>query len=109
MLEPSRLLPFYSQLYRNLFFAQYMAARLGVQWGLVNLVSSGQFQRRKGPAFADPTPSIHSMLPNKSKSQFRFYSWEKLFADCVSGHKELQDLDEYLRHKSSNGANALDI
>lgn len=44
LLTPSSSEPFYSQLYRNLVFAIYMAKKLGVKWGLVNLVCERRFR-----------------------------------------------------------------
>jgi hypothetical protein len=99
--------PFYSQLYRNLVFAIYMANKLDVRWGLVNLVCKGQFHQR--PEFQDPTQFIHALLPKKSRHQFLFYSWERLYADHVANAKELKDLAEYIYNKSANGVKALAV
>jgi hypothetical protein len=99
--------PFYSQLYRNLVFAIYMANKLDVRWGLVNLVCEGQFDQR--PEFQDPTQFIHALLPEKSRDQFLFYSWERLYADHVAKATELKDLAEYMYNKSANGVKALAV
>jgi hypothetical protein len=110
LLNPSLSGPFYSQLYRNLVFAIHMAEQLGVKWGLVNLVSEGQFhQRRKKVEFQDPTPFIQGLLPEKSRGRFTFYSWERLYAEHVDNVTELQDLAAYMYNKSANGVRALDV
>jgi len=102
--------PFYSQLYRNLVFAIYMANKLDVRWGLVNLVCEGQFhQRQHKVEFQDPTQFIHTLLPEKSRDQFLFYSWERLYADHVAKATELKDLAEYMYNKSANGVKALAV
>ncbi len=110
LLAPSSSGPFYSQLYRNLVFAIYMANKLNVRWGLVNLVCAEQFhQRRHEVEFQDPTEFIRSLLPEKSRDQFVFYSWERLYADHVAKVAELNDLAEYMYNKSANGVKALDV
>jgi hypothetical protein len=108
--EPPAAGPFYSQLYRNLVFAMWMANKLGVKWGVVNLVSEKQFQQRQDKVeFQDPTQFIHSCLPEKSRGQFLFYSWEQLYSDHVADTPELNDLAEYMRNKSANGEKALAV
>lgn len=107
LLAPSSSGPFYSQLYRNLVFAIYMANKLDVRWGLVNLVCKGQFrQRRNRVEFRDPTQCIHALLPGKSRGQFLLYSWEQLYTDNIAKAIELKDLAEYMYNKSANGAKA---
>lgn len=102
--------PFYSQLYRNLVFAMWMANELKVKWGLISLVGEEQFrQRGKKVEFQDPTPFIHALLPEKSRDQFKFYSWEKLYTDLVMKNAELNGLAEYMHNKSANGAKALAV
>jgi hypothetical protein len=110
LLAPSSSGPFYSQLYRNLVFAIYMANKLDVRWGLVNLVCEGQFHQRQDKVeFQDPTQFIHALLPEKSHDQFLFYSWERLYADHVAKATELKDLAEYMCNKSANGVKALAV
>lgn len=110
LLAPSPSGPFYSQLYRNLVFAIYMANKLGVRWSLINLVCEGQFhQRQHKVEFQDPTPFIHALLPEKSRDQFTFYSWERLYADHVANATELKDLAEYMYNKSARGVKALAV
>lgn len=99
--------PFYSQLYRNLVFAIHMATELGVSWGLVNLVCGKQFRQQAN--FQDPTPFIHELLPEKSRGQFLFYSWESLYANDVVKNADLKDLAAYMCNKSANGVKAFDI
>ncbi len=95
LLAPPSSGAFYSQLYRNLVFAIYMANELKVRWGLVNLVCEGRFRQRQGEVeFQDPTQFIHALLPPESRSYFRFYNWERLYADHVAGAVELNDLAE---------------
>jgi hypothetical protein len=87
-----------------------MADQLGVKWGLANLVSEGQFHRRQNKVeFQDPTPFIQGLLPEKSREQFLFYNWERLYADHVENVTELQDLTAYMYNKSANGVRALDV
>ncbi len=110
LLAPSSSGPFYSQLYRNLVFAIYMADQLGVKWGLVNLVCKRQFDQRQNEAeFKDPSQFIHALLPEKSRNQFLFYSWERLYADHVAIATELKDLAEYMYNKSANSVKALAV
>jgi hypothetical protein len=110
LLTPSFSEPFYSQLYRNLVFAKYMAKKLGVRWCLVNLVSEGQFYQQKNKVeFQDPTQFIHKLLPERSHDQFLFYSWERLYVDLVAKEKSLNDLDEYMYNKSAKGDKALAV
>jgi len=96
--------PFFSQLYRNLVFAIWMARELHVEWRLVNLVSA--LHHRDSP---DPTPFIHSLLPLAFQNRFVRYDWESLFGDYISGSPELGELAEYLRYKSANCAQGLAI
>ncbi len=110
LLAPPSSGPFYSQLYRNLVFAIYMANELDVRWGLVNLVCEGQFRQRQDKVeFQNPTQFIHALLPEKSRNQFLFYSWERLYADHVVKAAELNDLAEYMYNKSANGVKALAV
>jgi hypothetical protein len=110
LLTPTFSEPFYSQLYRNLVFAKYMAKKLGVRWCLVNLVSEGQFYQQKNKVeFQDPTQFIHKLLPEKSHDQFLFYSWERLYADLVANMAGLNDLAEYMYNKSAKGDKALAV
>jgi hypothetical protein len=110
LLAPSSSGPFYSQLYRNLVFAIYMANKLDVRWGLVNLVCERRFhQRQHKVEFQDPTQFIHARLPEKARDQFLFYSWERLYANHVSKATELKDLAEYMYNKSANGVKALAV
>jgi len=110
MAKPPTLGIFYSQLYRNLVFAIYMANELGVRWGLVSLVSDTQFhQRQHKVEFQDPTPFIHNLLPKSAHGQFVFYSWERLYADHVAKSTELGNLGTYLYNKSANGIRAFAI
>ena len=99
--------PFYSQLYRNLVFAIYMANKLDVRWGLVNLLCGVQFRQR--PEFQDPTQFIRALLPEKSSDRFLFYSWERLYADHLAKAPEVKDLAEYMCNKTANGVKALAV
>jgi hypothetical protein len=102
--------PFYSQLYRNLVFGIHMADKLGVRWGLVNLVCQGQFhQRQHKVEYQDPTQFIYSLLPEQSRDQFLFYSWERLYTDHVAKASKLKDLAEYMCNKSANCVRALAV
>src|ERR1019366_8585445 len=107
LLSPPQSGPFYSQLYRNLVFAIYMADKLGVDWSLANLVSDGQFHQREYKVeYQNPTQFIHSFLPEKSHDPFQFYSWERLYADHVANDNKLNVLAEYIKNKSANCAQA---
>lgn len=96
--------PFFSQLYRNLVFAIWMADRLNVEWRLVNLVSDKHHRDS-----LDPTPFIHSLLPVETRHRFARYSWERLFRDHIEGKGHLSELANYLRYKSANREKGLDI
>jgi hypothetical protein len=110
LLLPSSLVAFYSQLYRNLVFASYMANNLSIEWALINLVCEKQFrQNQKKIQYQDPTQSIRTFLPDKSRDQFLLYTWERLYADHVAKSAELKDLAEYMYNKSANNIKALSI
>jgi hypothetical protein len=110
LFTPSSSKPLYSQLYRNLIFAMYMANELDVRWGLVSLVCEGQFHQRQDEVeFQDPTRSIRALLPDKSQDQFVFYSWERLYADHVAKTAGLKDLAEYMYNKSAKSVKALAV
>ena len=94
--------PFYSQLYRNLVFAIYMAHQLDVPWAVMNLVSDGHRGRQGRQAeYADPTGFMQSLIPEESRSRFRAYSWERLYGDYVATTTALTDLAEYMANKSA--------
>jgi len=110
LFAPPSSRPLYSQLYRNLVFAMHMANELAVRWGLVSLVCEGQFSQRQDKVeFQDPTRFVHTLLPEESRDQFVFYSWERLYVDHVVKRAELKDLAEYLYNKSANGVRALAV
>ena len=110
LVPPSSTGVFYSQLYRNLVFSIYMADRLNVEWGLVNLVSQTQCQPKQHKAgFQDPTPFLHGLLPKRDQHRFRWYSWEKLYRDHVVTDQELTDLAEYMYSKSAKGKRAFSV
>jgi hypothetical protein len=111
LFAPSSSEPLYSQLYRNLVFAMYMANALDVRWGLVSLVCEGQLRQRqtREVEFQDPTRCIHALLPQQSRDRFVFYSWERLYTDHVAKTPELKDLAEYMYNKSANGVKALAV
>jgi hypothetical protein len=106
--EEDRGLPLYSQLYRNLVFAEAMSE--GGNWQVVNLVSSSQFAGvRNDISFEDPTQAIRCLLPNDAQDRFRFETWERLHKRFVSNSSVLGDLDEYMRFKSANGEAAFQL
>ena len=106
--DPS--LPFYSQLYRNLVFAIYMAEQLGVDWRVVSLVSETQCKKgKKRDEYRDPTSFIHAMLPAASHHRFVSFSWEELYRSHLAGAEGLPQLAEYLVNKSANGSRAFDL
>jgi hypothetical protein len=102
--------PFYSQLYRNLVFAIFMAQELGVSWTLLSLVNRSRFGESHHDArFRDPTPFVRSILPESSDADFKFYSWEELYSDHVANFPELNDLGNYIYDKSANGTRAFGV
>lgn len=101
--------PFYSQLYRNLVFAIFMAEQLGVRWAVANLVSERQFSQRIGALYDDPTGFIHSVLPENHYERFIRYSWERLYGQHVRDVPRLSDLASYMRHKSAYCSKAFGI
>jgi len=110
LLTPSSSGPFYGQLYRNLFFAIYMANELGVKWEVVNLVSKRRFgQQSKDVECQDPAQFIRALLPESSRNQFFVFTWEHLYADYVVKTTELRDLKDYMYDKSANGCRALAV
>ena len=87
-----------------------MANELGVNWGLVNLVSEKQFQQRQAKAeYQDPTQFIRVLLPEKSRNQFLFYSWERLYANPVAKSIGMAELAGYMRNKSANCVKAFSL
>jgi hypothetical protein len=108
--RPAADTPFYSQLYRNLVFAIHMADKLGVAWGLANLVSDIQFAEQKGNAeYQNPTQFIGGLLPDKMRKSFSFYSWERLYSEYVTATPGLTDLTAYMYNKSANGVKAFAV
>jgi hypothetical protein len=101
--------PFYSQLYRNLVFAIYMAEQLGVKWAVANLVSERLFSQKRGAAYDDPTGFIHSVLSENHHEQFIRYSWERLYGEYVQNVPRLSHLASYMRYKSAYCSKAFEI
>ena len=101
--------PFYSQLYRNLVFAIYMAEQLGVGWAVANLVSDRLFSQKRGTNYYDPTGFIHSVLSENHHKRFIRYSWERLYGQYVRDVPRLSDLASYMRHKSAYCSKAFEI
>ncbi len=96
--------PFFSQLYRNLVFAIWMAQELNVEWRLVNLVSQMHHSDQQ-----DPTQFIRSLLPQTHQKRFVRYDWERLFQEHVKGNADLDELAGYLQYKSANCEKGLAI
>ena len=116
MLPPSALLdnspggPFFSQLYRNLVFAVYMANQLGTQWAFGNLTSKRQVDlRAHRKEYRDPKPFVLSLLPPAMHGRFVQPTWEGLEAAIIRPRSGLRDLSEYLRHKSAHCQEAFAI
>ena len=105
LLTPSDETPLFSQLYRNLVFAIHMAKQLNVPWGFVNLTS----QRARKKVSDDVTAFTNAVLPSESRHRFIRYTWEQLFHDHVEGRDDLQELADYLRHKSADCGKAFEI
>jgi hypothetical protein len=101
--------PFYSQLYRNLVFAIHMAEQLGVEWAVANLFSERQSSQSRAAQYRDPTGFIHSVLPENRHERFVRYSWERLYSHHIRVLPRLNDLADYIRHKSAYCARAFDI
>ena len=106
LVSPPVTSPFYSQLYRNLVFAVWMANELKVDWRFVNLVSRRQSELRQHP---DPTSFVYSVLPSASHHRFRRQTWEELYARHVRGAAGLEELDRYIRYKTADCAQAFDL
>lgn len=105
ILTPTASVPLFSQLYRNLVFAIWMAKTLDVEWRLVNLTSSRLSNKRS----EEPATFTNAVLPAGMQQRFVRYTWEQLFRDHVDGKDDLQELDTYLRYKSANCDRAFDI
>ena len=105
LLTPADETPLYSQLYRNLVFAIYMAKQLKVQWGLVNLTLKRAYEEVPD----DLATFANAVLPLESRQRFVRYTWEQLFRDHVEGNEDLQKLATYLRYKSANCGPAFEI
>jgi hypothetical protein len=93
--------PFYTQLYRNLFFASHMASKLNVSWHLANLVSETQWAKGRDDGFHDPTPQIMRLLNPGHQERFTFRTWEQYWKECVAGVTGMEELDDYLLNKSA--------
>jgi hypothetical protein len=105
ILTPTAEVPLFSQLYRNLVFAIWMAKKLDVEWRLVNLTSS-LLSNKLSDELATFTNAV---LPAGMQQRFVRYTWEQLFRDHVEGKDDLQKLHTYLRFKSANCRRAFDI
>jgi hypothetical protein len=99
--------PFYSQLFRNAVFADYMASGLGVRWGVVNLVSDSQ--RLSTAAYSDPTLFMQTLLTSAPHGQFVRYTWERLYAEHVVNKHGLGDLEAYMSNKTASGGRAFTL
>jgi hypothetical protein len=97
--------PLFSQLYRNLVFAIWMAAKLNVEWRLVNLTS----KLLSNETSNDLTTFINAVLPPGTRQRFVRYTWEQLFRAHVEGIDDLHELATYLRFKSANCGRAFDM
>jgi hypothetical protein len=104
LLTPTKEIPLFSQLYRNLVFAIHMASQLNVQWGLVNLTS-----KLPPKEMSDLRTFTDAVLAPDTRQRFVSYTWEQLFRDHVEGRDKLHELAAYLRHKSANCGRAFDI
>lgn len=98
--------PFYTQLYRNLFFAAHMASKLNVSWHLANLVSETQWAKGRGDGCHDPTRQIMRLLNPDHQERFTFRTWEQYWRQCVAGVTGMEGLDDYLSNKSAGLINA---
>jgi len=105
LLAPTDETPLFSQLYRNLVFAIYMAKQLKVQWGFVNLTSQRAYKKMSD----DVTAFSNAVLPPESRHRFVRCTWEQLFRDHVEGKADLDELATYMRHKSANCVQAFGI
>jgi hypothetical protein len=103
---PAANVPLFSQLYRNLVFAIWMANKLDVEWRLVNLTSSLLSSEQSVEQLTTFTKAV---LPENMRRRFVRYTWEQLFRDRGEGNDDLQELDTYLRFKSANCGRAFDI
>jgi hypothetical protein len=104
LLTPAAEAPLFSQLYRNLVFGIWMAAKLGVEWRLVNLTS--KLTKKKA---SDLTTFTDAVLPPGVRERFVRYTWAQLFREQVEGIDDLGELVTYLKFKSANCAKAFDI
>jgi hypothetical protein len=106
LLTPAADAPLFSQLYRNLVFAVWMANKLDVEWRLVNLTSNQLVDQLSEDELAAFTNAV---LPASMQRIFVKYTWEQLFRDHVEGKGDLQELDTYMQFKSANCRKAFDI
>ncbi len=104
LITPATEAPLFSQLYRNLVFAIWMAAKLNVEWRLVNLTSKLLAKEMSN----DLATFTNAVLPPRTQQRFVRYTWEKLFRDHVEVD-DLRELATYLRFKSANCGRAFDI
>ena len=102
VITPKAKASLFSQLYRNLVFAIWMADKLNVEWRLVNLTSN-----RKGRY--DLKMLASKVLPEQTRDRCIRYTWEQLFHDQLEGKAELLALANYLRFKSANCRTAFEI
>jgi hypothetical protein len=75
ILTPTAKVPLFSQLYRNLVFAIWMAEKLDVEWRLVSLTSS-PLSNKLSDKLATFTNAV---LPADMQRRFVRYTWEQLF------------------------------
>jgi hypothetical protein len=106
----------HSQLFRNIIFAAWMAAKEGKDWHVVNLTSSTQWSRRQQLStkqgnydFHNPTASITGYLQQDFQDHFTFCTWEELYLEVVHSHPGLGELEAYLRGKTAHLERAFNI
>ena len=102
--------PFYTQLYRDVVSAVHMAAQLGVEWHVSNLISITQWRRRvRAPETADPSPFMKQMLEPQHHHRFSLRTWEDLYDRVVRPEPRLSALRDYMTYKSASMRKAFEL
>jgi hypothetical protein len=107
---PDRIgMRFHSQLFRNIVFACEMAGEL--PWHVVNLVSNTQSKHKDNAcySFSPPTKDVRCYLVPERQHCFTYRTWEGLYAAVIRGRADLDELDVYLRGKSTHYRRAFEL
>jgi len=100
---------FFSQIYRNLIFASYMADDIGVEWHFCNLISQKQIKKSAASMIERVEEFYKGIIIKELQNRATICSWEKIFKNIIENDDSLNDLNEYMKYKTANLEKAFDI